>query len=203
MSYTNQHCLRRLQGRHVGWMLPSRAQLHATRVWLLNIGSTQNSDSSHAAGQYRPTEERRVTCREGSAVQLAQDAEVAQRGAAVPGGLAHGPVHVHIGQVHHAGRHDLVCGCLHAMASASAVFCMARALGAPTGNSIMPCMLLAVHGSKRQRGLSAWWFKTCDCSESCARSYRDCALQHLCTTAKHWQRHVSIHECRHIGEHGR
>ena len=116
MPDTHQHHLRHLKGRHVGWMLPSRAQLHESRVWLFGIGSTQITDSLHAAGQYNSTQERRVTCWEGSAVELAQDAEVAQRMAVVPGSLAHGAVHVHVGEIHHAGRHDLVCGRLRATA---------------------------------------------------------------------------------------
>lgn len=48
------------------------------------------------------------TCGEGDAVELAQDAEVSQGLAVVPGGFAQGAIHVHVGQVHHAGCHDLV-----------------------------------------------------------------------------------------------
>ena len=56
MPDTHQHHLRHLKGRHVGWMLPSRAQLHESMVWLFGIGSTQNTDSLHAAGQYNQTQ---------------------------------------------------------------------------------------------------------------------------------------------------
>ena len=90
------------------------AQLHDSRVCLLKVGSAQTSGSSQAAGGCNATQRICFTCWEGNAVKLAQDAEVAQRVAVVPGSLAHGAVHVHVGQVHNACRHDLVCGRLHA-----------------------------------------------------------------------------------------
>ena len=53
------------------------------------------------------------TCWEGNAVQLAQNAEVAQCVAVIPGCLAQGAVDVHIRQVHNTGCHDFICVCLH------------------------------------------------------------------------------------------
>ena len=124
-----------------------------------------------------------ATCWEGNAVELAQDAEVAQRVAVVPGSLAHRAVHIHIGQVHHAGRHDLVCGRLHAMASASAVLRLTRASGSSTSGCIMPCRLLVAHGSPAKlRGPSAK-SKAHGHLDSCGEKCRPCALQQFCTTA--------------------
>ena len=53
------------------------------------------------------------TCREGEAVELADNAEVAQGAAVVPGRLAHWPIQIHIAQINNTHCHHLVCICLH------------------------------------------------------------------------------------------